>query len=151
MSLPSGIYTIRSVYDQKAIGRHPIEDRSLLPKPIRALPNSITPPKIVVQKVKDGYQIKAGGNITGRHDGGLFAFLMDIFHGETWKITQQPQHGENVYTVETNDHEAGWVVPMDDDDKRGAHLLVLPLVVQPSEPPQFLDTELFEFVRVDRA
>ncbi|KAJ3488883.1 hypothetical protein NLI96_g2532 [Meripilus lineatus] len=151
MSLQSGTYIIRSVLDKKAIGRHPIEDRSLLPKPVRALPSDVSAPKLVVQKVEDGYHIRAKGDITGRHDGQLYAFLIDAIHGEAWRITEQPQHGKNIYIVETNDREAGWSVPVDDDDKRGAHVNVRPLIVFPTYPPRFPDFELFEFVRIDKA
>ena len=46
MPLAKGIYIIRSVVDGRGVGRHPIEDRSLLPKAIRALPDGIAPPQV---------------------------------------------------------------------------------------------------------
>ena len=49
LELESGIYTISSLSQHGGgnVGRHPVEDRSLLPKKILALPPNIKPVQTV--------------------------------------------------------------------------------------------------------
>ena len=46
MSLATGIYVVTSVAGNRFIGRYPIEDRSLLPKQVFALPESVDAPRV---------------------------------------------------------------------------------------------------------
>ena len=48
MSLENGTYTISSKANDLYIGRHPHEDRSLLPKPVLTLLAGIQAPKVVL-------------------------------------------------------------------------------------------------------
>lgn len=46
MSLDSGMYIITTVADNRHVGRFPIEDRSLRPKEVFALPQNIDVPRV---------------------------------------------------------------------------------------------------------
>jgi len=122
MSLNNGIYIIQSKVSNGAhIGRFMIEDLSLLPKRIHALPQGIQAPHLIIHKLDNGkYTIKAGGAPTGVVDGRLFALLIDIHPATEWKIESS---GGNVYEISDG---AGnyWTVPSDDGDSRGPHVSV---------------------------
>ena len=59
MSLSNGIYIVTSVAGDRHIGRFPVEDRSLLPKQLFALPEGIEPPRVrsfitgIIENVSD--------------------------------------------------------------------------------------------------
>ena len=59
MSLSSGLYVITSVADNRSIGRFLVEDLSLLPKQLFALPEGIEPPRVrsfitgIIENVSD--------------------------------------------------------------------------------------------------
>jgi len=150
MSLSSGIYIITSNADGANVGRHPIEDRSLHPKPVLALPKEIDPPKFIVEQNDTGYKLKAHGSPLGVYNNQVFAFLLEESQFENWVITAQPQHGKNVYTVEQNDRFAGWIVDNAEGPFGGHFINVKPLIVAPSLPPHFPQNELFTFIRIDR-
>ncbi len=117
MPLDTGIYIISTMADNRPVGRHLVEDRSLLPKAVRALPNGIQAPRvtfislkhglknnsdhcytqIVVEQTPKGNLIKAGGAPTGKFRDAVYAFLIDVEQPQHWVITAQPHHGENVY------------------------------------------------------
>lgn len=149
MPLDTGIYIISTMADNRPVGRHLVEDRSLLPKAVRALPNGIQAPRIVVEQTPKGNLIKAGGAPTGKFRDAVYAFLIDVEQPQHWVITAQPHHGENVYIVETEDRTAGWVVASEDTGF-GPQVEVKPLKSTKSLPPQYSPNELFEFVRIDR-
>lgn len=54
--------------------------------------------QILVNKVDKGYIILAAGNGTAPFKGSVYAILLDKPEPEAWVITEQPQHGKNVYT-----------------------------------------------------
>ncbi|KAK7687736.1 hypothetical protein QCA50_008954 [Cerrena zonata] len=151
MSLENGVYIISTKEQGRHVGRFPVEDLSLRPKQLFALPQGIEAPKFIIEKNDKGHKIKAFGAPTGVWNNSLFAFLIELGEAqpEDWVITAQPQHGGNVYTVEKQDRSAGWIHD-DSDDHRGFHIDVKPLISTKSLPPQFLPTELFVFTRIDR-
>lgn len=48
MTLETGSYIIRSKFNDHEVGRYPIEDRSLLPKPLFVLQDQLLEPKVSV-------------------------------------------------------------------------------------------------------
>ncbi|KAL4254919.1 hypothetical protein ABKN59_004296 [Abortiporus biennis] len=60
--------------------------------------------------------MKSRHSYTVNHNGNLLAILSpDFAPPQTWKITPQPMHGSNVYTISAIDSSVGWVVPSSDD------------------------------------
>jgi hypothetical protein len=155
--LQSGIYIIFDYRGQgllnPPIGRYPVEDLSLHPKPVYALPGhqGFEMPKWVVEKKDKGYRLKAFGAPVGVHNDRLHAFLMDEKEIEEWCINMQPQHGKDVATIETSDRSRGWCAEeMGEDPSRPRHISVKPLKASRSNPPNYPDTELFTFCRLDK-
>jgi len=141
---------IASKVDSRPIGRYPVEDLSLLPKRVLSLAMGTHASPFIVQKSDKGYTVRALGAPTGAIDGQLFAVLLDFPPAEDWIITPQPQHGENTYTIEKNDRSGGWVVDDEEVFGNARAIKVKPLIATKSLPPQYPNTELFTFVRVDR-
>lgn len=54
MPLETGLYIIRSKIDDREVGRYPIEDRSLGPKPLFALREPIHRPTVSYPKLVYG-------------------------------------------------------------------------------------------------
>ncbi|KAI0793524.1 hypothetical protein C8Q75DRAFT_713078 [Abortiporus biennis] len=139
------------------VGRYWIEDKSLLPKRIVLLPETGGPdgwsPEWTIEKKDEGYIMKSLNNYTAGLDGKLVAILIpDMAPPQIWKITPQPRHGENVYTIEASDSAEGWVVPEPEELLTPASTVVVrPLIVGPSYPPFFPPSELFKIERVDDA
>ena len=46
MSLESGLYVVKSVAGDRFVGRFPVEDRSLRPKQVFALPEGVEIPRV---------------------------------------------------------------------------------------------------------
>ncbi|RPD66161.1 hypothetical protein L227DRAFT_134503 [Lentinus tigrinus ALCF2SS1-6] len=112
MSLKDGIYTITTSSGGHLVGRHWVEDKSLLPKRVVTLHSvGYTQPKWDVHAVGNGnYKIKTGGSYVGvMPDGHVFAFLLeDMIQGSEWKIQHVPQHGDNAYIITKGDGSEGW-------------------------------------------
>lgn len=98
MSLEGGVYTIRCKLHDNLVGRHPVEDRSLNPKPVYTLGDGNEPPQWLVEKCEEGYVLRNKGGHAAAIDGKLFAILRDEVIAETWVIQAQPHQGENLYT-----------------------------------------------------
>ncbi|CAL1715316.1 unnamed protein product [Somion occarium] len=108
-------------------------------------------PRWIVERKDKGYRLKAHEAPTGVEGDRVVAFLIDRATGpEDWIITAQPQHGKNVYIIERQDRSSGWVVKEEGDGTFGDPILAKPLIATKSLPPQYLPTELFTFVRIDR-
>ena len=114
--MENGIYVI---FDHRGeglnnppIGRYPVEDLSLQPKPVYSLPSNqgFEFPKWVIEKRDKGCHLKAFGAPVGIHKNQLCAFLLDQPEIEEWVITPRPEHGKNIATVERSDRSAGWYV-----------------------------------------
>ncbi|KAF8882960.1 hypothetical protein BD779DRAFT_1626449 [Infundibulicybe gibba] len=148
--LESGLYLISSRQDEVYVGRHFVEDLSLLPKRILSLPHGVQAPRVswIVEKLPNGrYRLRAGGAPTGVKDNLVFALLIDIFPAEEWVITHRENHGPNVYTIEKADTSGGWVLP---ENEPYTQVAARPLIATKSLPPQFPPNELWTFVRIDR-
>ncbi|KAI0789335.1 hypothetical protein C8Q75DRAFT_806981 [Abortiporus biennis] len=155
MSLESGKYLISAMATEgkNKVGRYWIEDKSLLPKRIILLPETGGPdgwsPEWTIEKKDDGYIMKSLNNYTAGLNGELVAILIpDMAPPQNWKITAQPRHGENVYTIEASDSAEGWVIP---EPEELTPVIVRPLIVGASYPPFFPPSELFKIERVDDA
>ncbi|EAU80979.1 hypothetical protein CC1G_03155 [Coprinopsis cinerea okayama7 len=146
MTIPSGTYVITSKVNDLHVGRPLTEDRSLFPKRIVVLPqdsNNTSEIFWVVEKTEEVYILKARGSPVAPHEGKLFADLVGELEHKTWFIVSQPQHGENVYTVENTSDRKGWVVPHRAEEL--SQVEVKPLTATDSLPPQYPATELFVF------
>ncbi|TEB22181.1 proteinase inhibitor [Coprinellus micaceus] len=146
--IQTGHYRIRSKATNTPVGRHFVEDLSLMPKRVLVLPND-TPhgpqPWIIIKEDDDTYTLRAGGAPVANINGQLFANLLDQAIGQkAWKIEAQPQHGENTFTiVSAHEQHLGWVVP---NEEPYTQLDVRPLISTKSLPPQFPSNQLFEIV-----
>jgi len=147
MSLDNGVYIITSKASGNPVSRYPIETLVLEPKQVFVLPPGLQALPLIVKNSNDGHQILAGGAPTGVLKQKVYAFLLGE-QSEDWVITAQPQHGDNVYTIETKDRSTGWVVNGGSDDDRN-EIAVHPLIVGLSDPPFFPPNQLFTFIRVD--
>ncbi|THH32055.1 hypothetical protein EUX98_g2133 [Antrodiella citrinella] len=158
-TLESGIYEIRNRATGEVVFRHPIEDKSLLPKPIYSLHPDTRPlgKWEVVKKGGNKFVLKAHGAPTGirnvddqRH---VYAFLTDEDkHTVEWEITKvvDTRHEEG-YIIETKDfgEQIGWSA-YGNDGQFGVKIAAKPLPSTRSLPPQFFVTDVFEFIRIDR-
>ncbi|ESK88374.1 hypothetical protein Moror_14760 [Moniliophthora roreri MCA 2997] len=143
MSLESGPYTIRN--GGRAIGRAQREDRSLRPKGVFVLPPDVEPPVFDIEKLDSGnYTIKAKGAPTTQINNLVFALLIEEERAEKWQIVHIPQHGRHKYIIQANDQVNGWVAPEDPEQQ----ILSRPLIIFPSEPPQYPPNEIFEIIPV---
>ncbi|KAH7924148.1 hypothetical protein BV22DRAFT_531734 [Leucogyrophana mollusca] len=140
--LETGHYNIVNLAQESgSIGRFPIEDKSLLPKRIVVIPQSIKPSRWIVEALPNGrYILKNGGAPTAETDNLVFAFLRDE-KKEEWKITYRENH--DAYTIEKGSGESGWVIP---DVKPETQVAVHPLISTKSIPPQFPHTELWKIM-----
>ncbi|KAF8643025.1 hypothetical protein AX16_009269 [Volvariella volvacea WC 439] len=144
MTLPSGMYIIRN--GRHTVGRNHTEDASLLPKGVVLLPEGIQTPKWVVDNRGDGYILKADGDPTAPIDKLLFALLMEQERAEKWKVQHVPQLGLRSYIILTHDEREGWIAPEEPNEQ----IQCRPLIVMPTDPPQYPPNEVFEFIRIDR-
>lgn len=107
MTLEPGLYTISCRGTEAYIGRHVVEDKSLLPKRIVNLPKGVVTPGFTVEKSaasEECYVLRASGGLVAEKDQLLWASVLDSFAPPTylWRITAQPQHGQHIYmSVET--------------------------------------------------
>ncbi|EAU81236.1 hypothetical protein CC1G_09480 [Coprinopsis cinerea okayama7 len=148
MSITPGTYEITSMVNGLHVGRPLAEDRSLLPKRIRVLPEGNNfGNSWVVEKDDDAYILYCKGAPVAPQEGKLFADLLGNMHDKKWIVTHQPQHGENVFTVVNASTEHGWVVPADAEEMQQVE--VRPLIAVPSYPPRYPATELFTFTQVE--
>ncbi|MFD5184778.1 I66 family serine proteinase inhibitor [Streptomyces sp. NPDC058372] len=79
-------------------------------------------------------------------DGRLFTDLVGDQRPEQWLLSAQPQHGPDTFVIEKADRSGvGLVTP----EEAGEPVAVRPLIVMPSYPPRFPQTELFRITPVD--
>ncbi|KAK6511782.1 hypothetical protein TWF481_000687 [Arthrobotrys musiformis] len=112
MSLEPGLYFIQAKSKHYPVGRFYVEDRSLLPKRVLSLSQAAggRPPEWLVEETGDGkYRMKAQDAYTGAIDDKLYAFLLPEPAPVDWVVKAHPEHGENVYSIETESGE-GWTV-----------------------------------------
>ncbi|KAH8092542.1 hypothetical protein BXZ70DRAFT_459676 [Cristinia sonorae] len=147
--LKPGHYLIQSVATGKYIGRNSKEDRSLRPKPVLQLPDSVDPHPWIVEKLPDGdsYILRARGAPTAAVDGDVYAILLDVPLPEFWKISSPERNPNDEYIIETNNRTRGWAVPGDEDFIK---IAVRPLIVGPSFPPFYPPNQVFKFIPVER-
>ncbi|KAG8877447.1 hypothetical protein FRB97_003408 [Tulasnella sp. 331] len=98
MSLSNGTYVINSLVDDRFVGRHPVEDLSLLPKRILAVTPNFQARRNTVEKSDSGCLIRAEGAPLAVYNGLVYGFLIEMQLAENWVITPQPQEGGDVYT-----------------------------------------------------
>ncbi|KAK7689074.1 hypothetical protein QCA50_007765 [Cerrena zonata] len=118
MSLQDGYYQIASVTSlQPIIGRNPIEDRSMQPKGVFALPSGTLPllPWIVKTPLGgQGLVFEAGGAPTAPISDKLYAILQNNIPPMEWVVTPAPAFGPFAYSVQTSDRERGWIALSDE-------------------------------------
>lgn len=56
------------------------------------------PSQLFVKGNEEGYIIEASHNPTASFNGDVYAILLSQPPAERWIITEQPQHGRDVYT-----------------------------------------------------
>ncbi|KAK2463363.1 hypothetical protein APHAL10511_004619 [Amanita phalloides] len=108
MPLESGLYSIFSTSGNE-VGRHTVEDFSLNPKHVLALPPSVKPvgPWQVERTAKGHYRLSHGAPVA--EEGGLlWAFLNDEDNDFDWEVTPK---GANHYIVKKPAQDVGWVAP----------------------------------------
>ncbi|KAG8999308.1 hypothetical protein FRB94_006239 [Tulasnella sp. JGI-2019a] len=146
MTTLNGNFIIRHKATSYAIGRHLVEDKSLLPKRILSLPQNIEVPKWDIKHNNGHYTMKARGGTVAAINGSVSALLMEEPDArDKWDITAVPQHGDNTYiielTVESNDDGQGWMLPENEPETQiVSHMLVS----TKSIPPQYFPNALFE-------
>ncbi|KAI6139721.1 hypothetical protein BKA82DRAFT_24315 [Pisolithus tinctorius] len=147
--LPPGQYIITSVADQENLGVSNIVPLIFPPPPIPVivLPDGVLPPRFTIELVNGGdntYVILVEKRNTRGQDERVFAFENEP--AEEWVIIyREPQ---NAYTIERRGGPLAWTAPPREQPLPERQILLNPLVVQLSEPPQFLPTQLFRFTRV---
>ncbi|KAK6527293.1 hypothetical protein TWF281_010480 [Arthrobotrys megalospora] len=150
MPLEHGLYKIYYGPDgSREVGRYPIEDLSLLPKQVYALDDGVrSAAPWVVEKNSDGNSntLRALGAKTGTDGRGGYIVALLIEEMGTvghWVLTERPQHGSHVFTIEDSSSGNAWV-GVEEDGRTRIH--VKPL--QDSNNPSH--ESLFRFVRVDQ-
>ncbi|CCL99870.1 uncharacterized protein FIBRA_01895 [Fibroporia radiculosa] len=146
MSLPSGAYIINSLGSPGGSYLARESGDTLLPKKVFVLPPGTEAPTWVVTQLDNGrYKLETGDGSAGVIDGKVYAIGV-LESREQWILTYQDLQG--AYTVERASQEEGWVAP--DGIGPDAQLESRPLIVMPSEPPQYLPSELFIFSPVEQ-
>jgi len=150
-SLPSGTYTITSNATNTPIGRHLVEDRSLLPKRVMLLNEGTEAPKWNIENHGNNkYTMKTHGGTVASVDGDVVAVLMEEPNlKDKWVITrsEHPKDGPNAYTVELADSSSyGWYLP---DTAPETQVGIRALIVGLSYPPYHPSAQLFNITRVD--
>ncbi|KAK6513552.1 hypothetical protein TWF281_005174 [Arthrobotrys megalospora] len=152
-SMENGIYVI---FDHRGeglnnppIGRYPVEDLSLSPKPIFSLPSNMgfEFPKWVIEKRDKGCRLKAFGAPVGIHKNQLCAYLLNEREIEDWVVTFRSQHGKDVATIEKEDRSVAWCVEENEHPNQPKCITMKPLPKNSSNLP---DNVLFTFVRMDK-
>ncbi|KAK6350559.1 hypothetical protein TWF718_003749 [Orbilia javanica] len=150
--LTSGSYTIVSAKDNLPIGRRANEDKSLHPKRVYALPPEEAGQNSVWQlefRGDSSYILKCNGAPTVAHESHVWAVLTDDEEPTVWKVIKRgPGSGGGYTIVNKNDPiGAGWVVSILEahDDKP---IAVRPLIVFPTFPATYPNTELFVFKEI---
>ncbi|KAI6010939.1 hypothetical protein F5J12DRAFT_891445 [Pisolithus orientalis] len=144
-----GQYIITSVADQENLGVSIIVPLIFPPPPIPVivLPEGVVPPKFTIEPVNGGnntYVILVDKRNTRGQDERVFAFENEP--AEEWVIIyREPQ---NAYTIERRGGPLGWTAPPREEPLPERQILLSPLIVRPSEPPQFLPSQLFRLTRV---
>jgi len=159
--IQNGIYEIHNHQSGDIVFRHPVQDRSLFPKPIFALRPGIRPSgRWNVEKKSGGYILKAPNAPTGIWQRGddegdhVYAFIAGEKDGPVeWEITEvlttQQRRGFIIETVLDSGKRVGWSA-YGEGDQRGVQVAVRPLPAAQSFPPQYFPSDVFEFVRIDR-
>ncbi|KAH7888149.1 proteinase inhibitor [Phlebopus sp. FC_14] len=148
MPLEPGTYTITSpaLKNWEVVSRHRVEDHSLLPKRVLAIPPSVASSlKWKVECVgEDRYKLSIGGH-TAALDDKLYAVLLPEPPAEEWKITYVERAAKG-YIITSTSSGKGWVIPSDDNEI--PQIEVRTLIVGPSFPPTYPTGEIFTFTKV---
>ncbi|KAK6529348.1 hypothetical protein TWF281_008525 [Arthrobotrys megalospora] len=143
MSLETGRYYIQGISQHNPVGRHHVEDRSLLPKRVLSLPPDMggqSSAWIVEKTGNETYRMKARDTYTGVIDHKLYAFLLPDPQPTDWVIKAHPEHGQNVYSIETMSGE-GWTSTAEDENAESLSQIEI-------RPVQDSPNQLFELVRL---
>ncbi|KAK6358009.1 hypothetical protein TWF730_007363 [Orbilia blumenaviensis] len=134
------------------IGRYPVEDISLSPKPVFSLPSNqgFEFPKWVVEKMDKGYHLKAFGSPVGIHKNQLCAFLLHERDIEEWIVTFRPEHGKDIATIEKADKSVAWCVEENKNPNQPKCITMKPLPSRGSSS-HLPENVLFTFVRMDKS
>ncbi|KAK6507641.1 hypothetical protein TWF481_006067 [Arthrobotrys musiformis] len=152
MTMHNGIYVIFDYHGEgltnPPIGRYPVEELNLSPKPVFSLPpnQSFEFPKWILEKRDKGCRLKAFGCPVGIHKNELCAFMLNEKEIEEWQVTFRPQHGKDVATVEKMDKSCAWCV----DEKGGAEQPKRIIMKQLHDSRRIPEEMLFTFVRMDK-
>ncbi|KAJ3862159.1 serine protease inhibitor [Lentinula novae-zelandiae] len=146
MSLETGRYIIKN--GDKIVGRALAEDLSLNPKRI-ILASSDNESTWIIEKtdsVKDqSYLFISFGSPTTHIEHNVFALLVNQEAATKWVVIPVSQHGKDAFLITTADRNEGWVAPKE----IGEQIQYRPLIVAPSEPPQFPSSEVFHITKVE--
>ncbi|EEB87837.1 hypothetical protein MPER_14650, partial [Moniliophthora perniciosa FA553] len=80
---------------------------------------------------------------TANLDNLVFALLIEQERAEKWRIEAIPQHGKNRFIIQAENQADGWVAPQEAEQQ----IMCRPLIIFPSEPPQYPPNEIFEITR----
>ncbi|KAG8855383.1 hypothetical protein FRB96_007039 [Tulasnella sp. 330] len=126
MSLPSGYCNITSYANNCPISRHPVEDRSLMPKQIYGLLPDYDGSAILMVDNDGTFTMQAHGASLGAINSLVYAFILDSPLVESWILAPQPQYGNNVYTIKSSQSGLGWVIS-DEPGPRGYSINIGPI------------------------
>ncbi|KAJ3805052.1 serine protease inhibitor [Lentinula aff. lateritia] len=145
MSLETGRYIIKN--GDKIVGRALAEDLSLNPKRIILASNDNESTWIIekTNSVKDqSYLFISFGSPTTHIEHNVFALLVNQEAATKWIVIPVSQHDKDAYLITTADRNGGWVAPKE----IGEQIQYRPLIVAPSEPPQYPTSEVFHITKV---
>ncbi|KAG8844230.1 hypothetical protein FRB96_003234 [Tulasnella sp. 330] len=132
------------------VGRHLVEDRSLLPKRIMILDNSMEIPRFIVENHGNTYTMKTrGGTVTCMGEKVVAALMEEDGLQDKWVLTRSldPDDEPNAFIITLpDDRSRGWVVC---DTSPGSQVTIGPIVAGMSSPPEYPKSELFKFTPVD--
>ncbi|KAG8983413.1 hypothetical protein FRB93_007272 [Tulasnella sp. JGI-2019a] len=144
MSLPSNQFTICNKAYGLYVGRPQREDKSLLPKPIVALPEGVRSAWTTKSSKPNTSILMVGGAPTAAITNQVFAILLPEPPATTWKIMPVPQAGANTYLITKADNPSqGWVMP---SGQSNTQVAVRPLIMGPSDPPYYPPNQLWTII-----
>ncbi|KAF9447238.1 hypothetical protein P691DRAFT_671915 [Macrolepiota fuliginosa MF-IS2] len=158
--LATGLYTIRTIPSLQLVGRNIVEDDSFKPKGVfgqpRGVPVNDNTTFLLRHVGADSFYISCGrdhGRVV-ELEGKVVAALhevelddpFDYSVNQLWAIRPQPQHGEDVFTIESESGYWGWVMPT--ETPQYTPVAVRALVSSSTMPPMYPPNELWVIERI---
>ncbi|EKM83284.1 hypothetical protein AGABI1DRAFT_82896 [Agaricus bisporus var. burnettii JB137-S8] len=157
--LSTGLYTVRTVPSLQIVGRNIVEEDSNNPKVINGQPLGVPindNTTFLFRRVGgDTFFISCGrdGGRVVEMEGKVVAVFSDVpedpfeyFVNPRWIIQRQPQHGDDIYTIESENGYWGWVMPT--ENPQYTPVRVRQLAATATMPPRYPPNQLWVIERV---